>query len=262
MQKLVHLEDALHERVVDQVEAVEAVANAIRRSRAGLSDPNRPDRLVPVPRADRRRQDRARASARRLPVRRRARDRARRHERVPGAAHGLAAGRRAARLRRLRGGRAAHGGGPPPPVQRRAARRDGEGAHRRVQHPAAAARRRPAHRRSGPHGRLPEHDRDHDVEPRVQRCSPTRRSIARSRKAAVLDEVRAYVPAGVREPDRRDRRVRSARPRRDPARSWTSSSSACATTARGARAHPRRSPTRRASTSRTRATTRRSAPGR
>jgi ATP-dependent Clp protease ATP-binding subunit ClpB len=42
MQKLVHLEDALHERVVDQVEAVEAVANAIRRSRAGLQDPNRP----------------------------------------------------------------------------------------------------------------------------------------------------------------------------------------------------------------------------
>jgi ATP-dependent Clp protease ATP-binding subunit ClpB len=42
MQKLVHLEDALHERIVDQVEAVTAVANAIRRSRAGLSDPNRP----------------------------------------------------------------------------------------------------------------------------------------------------------------------------------------------------------------------------
>jgi ATP-dependent Clp protease ATP-binding subunit ClpB len=42
MQKLVHLEEALHERVVDQVEAVEAVANAIRRSRAGLQDPNRP----------------------------------------------------------------------------------------------------------------------------------------------------------------------------------------------------------------------------
>ncbi len=42
MQKLVHLEQALHEHVVDQVEAVEAVANAIRRSRAGLADPNRP----------------------------------------------------------------------------------------------------------------------------------------------------------------------------------------------------------------------------
>ncbi len=42
MQKLLHLEDALHERIVDQHEAVTAVANAIRRSRAGLSDPNRP----------------------------------------------------------------------------------------------------------------------------------------------------------------------------------------------------------------------------
>jgi ATP-dependent Clp protease ATP-binding subunit ClpB len=42
MQKLIHLEDALHRRVVGQDEAVSAVANAIRRSRAGLSDPNRP----------------------------------------------------------------------------------------------------------------------------------------------------------------------------------------------------------------------------
>jgi ATP-dependent Clp protease ATP-binding subunit ClpB len=40
--KLVHLEDLLHERVVGQDEAVAAVANAIRRSRAGLSDPRRP----------------------------------------------------------------------------------------------------------------------------------------------------------------------------------------------------------------------------
>jgi ATP-dependent Clp protease ATP-binding subunit ClpB len=42
MAKLLHLEEALHRRVVDQEQAVEAVANAIRRSRAGLSDPNRP----------------------------------------------------------------------------------------------------------------------------------------------------------------------------------------------------------------------------
>ena len=42
MQKLVHLEEALHDRVVDQTAAVEAVANAIRRSRAGLADPHRP----------------------------------------------------------------------------------------------------------------------------------------------------------------------------------------------------------------------------
>ncbi len=40
--KLVRLEEHLHERVVGQNDAVESVANAIRRSRAGLSDPNRP----------------------------------------------------------------------------------------------------------------------------------------------------------------------------------------------------------------------------
>ena len=42
MAKLVHLEDHLHDRVIGQDQAVTAVANAIRRSRAGLSDPNRP----------------------------------------------------------------------------------------------------------------------------------------------------------------------------------------------------------------------------
>jgi ATP-dependent Clp protease ATP-binding subunit ClpB len=42
MQKLVHLEASLHRRVIGQHTAVTAVANAIRRSRAGLSDPNRP----------------------------------------------------------------------------------------------------------------------------------------------------------------------------------------------------------------------------
>jgi ATP-dependent Clp protease ATP-binding subunit ClpB len=40
--KLVRMEDVLHQRVVGQDDAVAAVANAIRRSRAGLSDPNRP----------------------------------------------------------------------------------------------------------------------------------------------------------------------------------------------------------------------------
>jgi ATP-dependent Clp protease ATP-binding subunit ClpB len=42
MAKLIHLEEQLHKRVVGQDEAVHAVANAVRRSRAGLSDPNRP----------------------------------------------------------------------------------------------------------------------------------------------------------------------------------------------------------------------------
>ena len=42
VEKLIHMEARLHERVIGQDEAVEAVANALRRSRAGLSDPNRP----------------------------------------------------------------------------------------------------------------------------------------------------------------------------------------------------------------------------
>ncbi len=41
-EKLLHMESALHKRVVGQDEAIDAVANAIRRSRSGLSDPNRP----------------------------------------------------------------------------------------------------------------------------------------------------------------------------------------------------------------------------
>ena len=42
VEKLVHMEDRLHERVVGQEEALHVVANAIRRARAGLQDPNRP----------------------------------------------------------------------------------------------------------------------------------------------------------------------------------------------------------------------------
>ena len=42
VQKLVRMEDRLHERVIGQHEAVEAVSNALRRSRAGLQDPDRP----------------------------------------------------------------------------------------------------------------------------------------------------------------------------------------------------------------------------
>lgn len=41
-EKLLHMEQDLHKRVIGQNEAVDAVSNAIRRSRAGLSDPNRP----------------------------------------------------------------------------------------------------------------------------------------------------------------------------------------------------------------------------
>jgi ATP-dependent Clp protease ATP-binding subunit ClpB len=41
-EKLIHMEQRLHERIVGQEEAVEAIANALRRARTGLQDPNRP----------------------------------------------------------------------------------------------------------------------------------------------------------------------------------------------------------------------------
>ena len=90
VEKLIHMEERLHERVIGQDEAVEAVANALRRSRAGLSGPQPADRLVPVPRPDRRRQDRAGARARRVHVRLRGRDGPHRHVGVHGEARGRA----------------------------------------------------------------------------------------------------------------------------------------------------------------------------
>jgi DNA polymerase III delta prime subunit len=58
-----------------------------------------------------------------------------------------------------------------------------EKAHpRRVQRAAAGARRRPPDRRPGPHGRLPQHDHHHDLEPRasISSTSPTTRMSRRS----------------------------------------------------------------------------------
>ena len=75
-----------------------------------------PERLVPVPRPDRCRQDRAVQGARRVPVRHRGGDDPHRHVGVHGEALGRAPDRRAARLRRLRGGRLPHRGGAPPAV--------------------------------------------------------------------------------------------------------------------------------------------------
>src|SRR5256884_2483699 len=49
-EKLIHMEERLHQRVIGQEEAVEAVANALRRARTGLQDPNRPIGSVIFPR--------------------------------------------------------------------------------------------------------------------------------------------------------------------------------------------------------------------
>src|SRR6266702_2150613 len=143
-------------------------AGRLRRRPArprGRVRPGPADRLVPVPRADRRRQDRAGQGARRVPVRRRAGHDPDRHERVRGEALGRQADRRPAGLRGLRGGRPAHRDGPPPAVLRGAARRGGEGAPGGLRRPAPGARRRAADRRPGPHGGLQEHHLGADLQP-------------------------------------------------------------------------------------------------
>ena len=148
-------------------------------------------------------------SAGRLPVRRRARHGPHRHERVLRAARGRAPHRCPARLRRLRGGRPAHRGGAPPALLGRAARRGREGAPRDLRHPAAGARRRPAHRRPGPHRRLPQrHPRD-DQQPRQpvpHRPQPRRRGQARGGDGRGAGRLQAGVP----QPARRGRDLRRA----------------------------------------------------
>ena len=217
------------------------MANAIRRSRAGLSDPHRPiGSFLFLGPTGVGKTELARSLADFLFDDERAMVRID-MSRVHGEALGQPAHRRPAGLRRLRRGRPAHRGRAPPALRGRAARRDREGARRRVQRAAAAARRRPPHRRPGPHGRLHQHRADHDVEPAGR---PPR-----------------LLQARVHQPHRRDRpvpRAHRGRPgphRRDPARA------ACATGwPPGASAS--RSPTPPWRRWRTRATTRRSAPGR
>ncbi len=209
--KLVQMEDRLHERVVGQDEAIEAVADAVRRARAGLGDPRRPIGSFLFLGPDRCRQDRACPGARRVPVRRRRGDGPHRHERVHGEVLRLAPRRSPARLRRLRGGRPAHRGGPQAALPGDPARRDREGAPRRLQHPAPGPRRRPTHRRPGPDRRLPEQRRHHDQQRRLE-LHPVLRGPARCRRVRG-DEAPGHrgaaapVPAGVPESHRRGHRL-------------------------------------------------------
>ena len=178
-QKLMRMEDELHKRVIGQHQAIEVVAKAIRRSRAGSEGPEAADRLVHLPGPVGRGQDRAGAHAGGVPLRRRGGHGPDRHVGVHGEARRVPARRLASRLRRLRRGRPAHGGGPAQAVQRPAAGRDREGPPGRLQHPAADPGGRSPDRLPGPHGGLPARDRDHDLEHRGRRRSrATRRSAS------------------------------------------------------------------------------------
>ena len=184
IEKLVHMEERLHQRVIGQDEAVEAVSAALRRSRAGLQDPDRPiGTFLFLGPTGVGKTELARALAEFMfdtP----GRDDPDRHVRVHGEARGLAARRRAPRLRRLRRGRPAHRGRSPPALLGRAARRDREGASGRVQHAAAGDGRRPADRRPGPHRVVQEHRPDHDLEHSRAAAPASRRSSSRSSSTA------------------------------------------------------------------------------
>ena len=109
-QKLVRLEEHLHQRVVGQDTAIKAVANAIRRSRAGLQDENKPiGSFIFLGPTGVGKTELSRAG--RVFVRRRERHDPNRHERIHGEAHRLAIDRRASGLRRLRGRRPAQRSG-------------------------------------------------------------------------------------------------------------------------------------------------------
>ena len=224
-EKLIHMEERLHERVVGQDEAVEAVANALRRARSGLQDPNRPiGSFVFLGPTGVGKTELARALAEFMFDDERAMLRIDMSEYMEKHSVSRLVGS-AARLRRLRRGRPADRGRATPAVLGRPPRRDREGTPRRLQHPAPDPRRRPADRRPGPDRRLPQHGPDHDLE----------RALGRGDAGGV--------PAGVPQPDRRDRRVPPAEQgadRRDRRAAVATGRGAPGRARAAARAHRRR----------------------
>ncbi len=259
VEKLVHMEERLHERVVGQDEAVAAVANALRRSRAGLADPMRPiGTFLFLGPTGVGKTELARALAEFMFDSEQAIVRIDMSEYMEKHSVSRLVGR-AARLRRLRRGRPADRGGAPAPVRGGPARRDREGAPRRVQRAAADHGRRPAHRRPGPDGRLHQHDPDHDLERGLgpDRLRGGRRADPRAGRGGPGDHLQARVP----EPDRRRGHLPPALARRHRAdrrpAGRVARRAACASA--GSRSS---SPTTRGRCSATSATTPPTAPGR
>ena len=165
-QKLMRMEDELHKRVIGQHPAIEVISKAIRRSRAGLKDPKRPTgSFIFLGPSGVGKTELARTLAEFLfgddeaMIRIDMSEYMEKHavSRLVGSPPGYIGydegGQLTEAVRRK-------------PYSRAAARRDREGAPRRLQHPAADPRGRPAHRRPGPHGGLPPRDRDHDLQHR------------------------------------------------------------------------------------------------
>ena len=163
--KLLRMEDELGRRVVGQREAVRVVSDAVRRARAGISDPDRPTgSFLFIGPTGVGKTELAKALADflfddpRAMVRIDMSEYSEKHSvaRLVGAPPGYVGydegGQLTEAVRRR-------------PVLGDPARRGREGPPGRLRHPAAGARRRSADRRPGPHGRLPQHPADPDLEP-------------------------------------------------------------------------------------------------
>ena len=218
VKKLVTMEDRLRERVIGQDAALSIVANAIRRSRAGLSDPKRPIGSFIFLGTDGRGQNRNRPRAGRVPLRRRAGYGPYRHERVHGKTRRGSPHRCASGLRRVRRRRPAHGGHTEKALRSSPVRRDREGAPGCLQHPLAGDGRRTVDRLQGPHRGFQKHGTDHDVEPRRGiPCRGSAQNRARLRHGPRECDAHAAraLPAGVPQPRRRHGHLPSAGSRAD-----------------------------------------------
>jgi ATP-dependent Clp protease ATP-binding subunit ClpB len=210
IQKLLHMEERLHQRVIGQDEAINAVSNAIRRARAGLQDPNRPlGSFMFLGPTGVGKTELARALAEFLfddeqaMVRIDMSEYQEKHtvSRMIGAPPGYVGYEEAGQLTEAVRRR---------PVRGRPVRRNREGTRGSAERASAAARRRPADRQQRAYGRLQEHGRDHDVQPR-QSVSDRRGD---RRRAAPGDRCPARpLQAGIPEPDRRNHLLPCARPR-------------------------------------------------
>ncbi len=228
VQKLLHMEERLHGRVVGQDEAVASVANAIRRARAGLQDPNRPiGSFIFTGPTGVGKTELARALAdflfddEQAMVRVDMSEYQEKHtvSRLIGAPPGYVGYDEAGQLTEA--------------VRRRpytvVLLDEIEKAHPEVlQRPASAARRRAPDRRPRPDGRLPQYGRHHDVEPRERpdrRAGPGGCGRARRGDAATdPGDALGALPPRVPQPRGRDcvlpppRARASACHRRHPAR--------------------------------------------
>ena len=164
--KLLRMEEELHRRIVSQENAISAVARAIRRTRAGLKNPNRPvGSFLFLGPTGVGKTEVARSLAAFLFGSERTPG-ALRHVGVHGEALRVQAHRLAAGVRGPRRGRTAHRAREAEPLFGGAPRRDREGPPRRLQHPPPGLRGRPPDGRPRQHHRLQERDPHHDLQHR------------------------------------------------------------------------------------------------